>query len=218
MVSRSNISPGGNGRTSVNLPDKPPATALFWRARAQDGANTGPFSSAVKFSVVTPIEIGAPPLKSPVNGVTVDHNPPHLLFGNAPVTGPAGSLSYLVQVATDQAFTQIVFSEQGGFIEPDAGHADGVALTSTTSYWRVRASAGGNTAVSATGVFVPALPGTEAAVAMAEVAGWRRRRWGRRRIERRLPRRLARPQERRTDTRRDTARPTSLAPHGDVQH
>ncbi len=164
VFSKDNIAPGGNGRTSVSLPDRLASDrTYFWRARAQDGANTGPYSSAVKFSVVTPIEIGAPPLKSPVNGVTVDHNPPHLLFGNAPVTGPAGSLSYLVQVATDQAFTQIVFSEQGGFtsnqtqVTPTAS-----LLTSTTFYWRVRASAGSNTGPwSATGVFkVPALPGT----------------------------------------------------------
>ena len=93
VFSKDNISPGGNGRTSVNLPDKLASDrTYFWRARAQDGANTGPFSSAVKFSVVTPIQIGAPPLESPLNGATVDHNPPHMLFGNAPVTGPAGPL------------------------------------------------------------------------------------------------------------------------------
>jgi hypothetical protein len=162
VFSKDNIAPGGNGRTSVNVADKLASDrTYFWRARAQDGANTGPYSAAVKFSVVTPIEIGAPTLVSPANGATVDQNPPHLIFNNAPVSGPAGSVSYLIQVATDQAFTQIVFSEQGGLgsnqtqVTPTAS-----LLTSTTFYWRVRASAGDTTGPwSATGVFkVPSLP------------------------------------------------------------
>jgi hypothetical protein len=164
VFSKDNISPGGNGRTSVNLSDKLASDrTYFWRARAQDGANTGPFSSAQKFNVVTPIEIGAPTLVSPTNGATVDQNPPRLIFDNAPITGPATGVQYLIQVATDQAFTQIVFSEQGGVgsnqtqVTPNAS-----LLTSTTFYWRVRASAGNITGPwSATGSFkVPALPGT----------------------------------------------------------
>jgi hypothetical protein len=164
VFSKDNIAPGGNGRTSVNLSDKLASDrTYFWRARAQDGANTGPFSAAVKFSVVTPVVIGAPTLVSPANGATVDQNPPHLIFNNAPVSGPAGAVSYLIQVATDQAFTQVVFTEQGGFgsnqtqVTPTAS-----LVTSTTFYWRVRASAGDTTGPwSATGVFkVPALPVT----------------------------------------------------------
>lgn len=162
VFSKDNIAPGGNGRTSVNLSDKLASDrTYFWRARAQDGANTGPYSTPLKFSVVTPIEIGAPTLVSPINGATVDHNPPHLLFNPPAISGPATGVQYLVQVATDQAFTGIVFSEQGGLgsnetqVTPTAN-----LLTSTTFYWRVRASAGSVTGPwSATGVFkVPALP------------------------------------------------------------
>jgi hypothetical protein len=161
VFSKDNISPGGDGKTSINLSDKLASDrTYFWRARAQDGANTGPFSAAVKFSVVTPIQIGAPTLVSPINDAIVDENPPHLVFNNAPVTGPAGAISYLIQVATDQAFTQLVYSESGGAGSNQTQYTPGAALlTSTTFYWRVRASAGNVVGPwSATGVFKTPAP------------------------------------------------------------
>lgn len=161
VFSKDNISPGGNGRTSVNLSDRLAADrTYFWRARAQDGANTGPYSNAVKFSVVTPITIGEPSLISPINGAVVDMNPPHLLFNKAPVTGPAGTVEYLIQLATDQAFTRIVFSEQGDLTSNQTQVTPHAALlTSTTFYWRVRASAGNIIGPwSATGMFKTPAP------------------------------------------------------------
>ena len=42
---REDVTPGDGGRTSLRLPDRlAPERSYFWRARAQDGANTGPFS------------------------------------------------------------------------------------------------------------------------------------------------------------------------------
>jgi hypothetical protein len=81
--------------------------------RAQDGANTGPFSDTLKFSVVTPVTNRRTGLGLPAHGETVDANPPTLIFANADVTGPAAGIKYLLQIATDQAFTHIVFSETG---------------------------------------------------------------------------------------------------------
>jgi hypothetical protein len=164
VFSKDNIAPGGGGRTSVNLSDKLASDrTYFWRARAQDGANTGPFSAALKFSVVTPIEIGAPTLLSPINGATADQNPPPFRFANPTVSGSAGTVSYLIQVATDQAFTQIAFSSQGTLQSNQTQVTPlNALLASTTFYWRVRASAGSVTGPwSGTGEFkMPALPGT----------------------------------------------------------
>ena len=156
VFSKDGIAPGGNGKTTVSVPDKLASDrTYFWRARAQDGANTGPYSAVVKFSVVTPVKIGAPTLVSPINNAMVDANPPSMLFHDAPVTGPAGTISYLLQVSTDEAFTQIVFSEQGNQGSNETRVTPGVALlTSTTFYWRVRASAGSVIGPwSATGVY-----------------------------------------------------------------
>jgi hypothetical protein len=156
VFSKDGVAPGGNGRTSIQVADSLAADrTYFWRVRAQDGANTGPFSETLKFSVVTPVTIGAPQLVSPAHGETVDANPPTLIFEPADVSGPAGAVTYLIQVATDQAFTQVIFSESGSLgsnqtrVTPHAA-----LLTTTTFYWRVRASAGDITGPwSATGSF-----------------------------------------------------------------
>jgi hypothetical protein len=156
VFSKDGIAPGGNGRTSVQLADKLAADrTYFWRVRAQDGANTGPFSDTLKFSVVTPVTIGAPDLVSPAHGETIDANPPTLIFANADVTGPAAGIKYLLQIATDQAFTHVVFSETGTPQSNQTRVTPGAALlTTTTFFWRARASAGDVTGPwSATGSF-----------------------------------------------------------------
>ena len=63
VFSRDGITPGSDGRTSVKLGD--PLTSgqtyagktYYWRARAEDGANTGTFSGPSSFNVFTPIVI-----------------------------------------------------------------------------------------------------------------------------------------------------------------
>src|ERR1700730_9482938 len=63
VFSRDGITPGGTGQTSLRLPDAlATGRTYFWHARAEDGANTGPFSTTAAFDVFTPIVIGAPVL------------------------------------------------------------------------------------------------------------------------------------------------------------
>ena len=53
---REGVSPGENGRTALTLPNSlGTGRGYFWRAKAQDGANTGPYSSMVAFNVFTPV-------------------------------------------------------------------------------------------------------------------------------------------------------------------
>jgi len=105
VFSREGITPGDGGRTSLRLPD-PLATgrAYYWRARAQDGANTGPFSTAVNFNVFTPIVIQAPSLVSPIGNVVTDSLHPLFTIGNAPRSGPVGAIQYLVEIADSETF------------------------------------------------------------------------------------------------------------------
>jgi hypothetical protein len=104
VFTRDGIS-GGSGRTSLRLPDAlATGRTYFWRAQAQDGANSSAFSTPVSFSVFTPVVIGAPPLGTPANNEKVASRRPTFTFGNAPRTGPAGAISYEVEVAENDAF------------------------------------------------------------------------------------------------------------------
>src|SRR5690242_10958171 len=72
VFSRDGIAPGSNGQTSLRLTDKLAADrTYYWRVRAQDGANTGPYSPATNFTVFSPVALQAPVLVSPIHGVAV---------------------------------------------------------------------------------------------------------------------------------------------------
>ena len=78
-----------SGRTSLTLPGSlSPERKYYWHARAEDGANTGPFGATSAFSIFTPIVFGAPVLISPINDVTTSSPQPRLVIGNAPHSGP----------------------------------------------------------------------------------------------------------------------------------
>jgi hypothetical protein len=141
LLSRGGIAPGEGGRTSFKLPD-PLASGrtYYWRARAEDGANTGPYSATVAFNIFTPVVIQAPTLASPTGGGTIDGLQPRFIVNNAPRSGPAGHISYLIELANSEAFGSVyaawVFDEQpnqSSLLAP-------VGLApSTTYYWRAKA-------------------------------------------------------------------------------
>lgn len=109
VFAREAIAPGDGGRTSLRLPDPlAPGRTYFWRARAQDGANTGPYTPASDFSVFTPIVIGEPGLLSPAPNALVDSLRPTLMVANAPRSGPVGAISYLVELGDSDAFANKV--------------------------------------------------------------------------------------------------------------
>ena len=93
VFSRDGIQPGGTGQTSLRLPDAlATGRTYFWHARAEDGANTGPFSSTAAFDVFTPIVIGAPVPTSPIDNAMADSAHPRFAFNNAPRSGPVGAI------------------------------------------------------------------------------------------------------------------------------
>jgi hypothetical protein len=111
----------------------------YWRARAQDGANTGPFASGVHFSIYTPIVLQAPGLVSPVNDAPVDRNPT-LVVSNAARSGPVGAIIYEMQVSANEAFSQIVDSMEQAEQPGSTRKAVGATLNyDTRHYWRARA-------------------------------------------------------------------------------
>jgi hypothetical protein len=105
---REGVSPG-NGRTTVQLADALATDrSYYWRARAQDGANTGPYSPATFFSVFTPIVIGRPIPAAPVGGINVNTARPRFTFANASRSGPVGAISYVIEVSETEVFAGIL--------------------------------------------------------------------------------------------------------------
>jgi hypothetical protein len=106
VFTRDIIRPGDSSRTSLRLPD-PLATGrtYFWRAKAVDGANEGPYANALAFEVFTPIVIDVPVLLAPASNSTIDSLHPKFIVGNAPRSGPVGAITYLIELADSDAFS-----------------------------------------------------------------------------------------------------------------
>ena len=157
-----------SGQTSYRLPiSLDPEQMYYWRARADDGANSGAFSPVGTFEVYTPLTITAPTLVSPVGGAAVQGRTPTLVVNEVETTGPATNVGYRFEVATDAGFANIVSvievagsagasvqasvgsagANSAGFAPPRGLHAaqgtSGDLAWSTTHYWRARAAADG---------------------------------------------------------------------------
>lgn len=105
VLSRDSVSPGSDGRTSLKLPD-PLASGrtYYWRARAQDGANTGPYSAAANFDVFTPTAIDQPIPVMPINNVKIENLRPRFMVTNAARSGPVGAISYVFELSDTDTF------------------------------------------------------------------------------------------------------------------
>ena len=100
------IALGGNGRTSYRLPAALGAGyTYYWRTRAVDGANTGPYSQVASFAVIPPVVINAPVATSPSG--KIDNNKPEFKVTNGGVSGTSG-VGYRFEVSKSADFGQIV--------------------------------------------------------------------------------------------------------------
>ena len=140
VFTRDGIAPG-DGATSLRLPDLlATGRTYYWRSRAQDGANTGPYSPPVSFNVFTPIVIGQPQLLSPANNEKVTSLQPTFRFANVARSGPVGPVSYKIQVSANNAFAPVSTDWNA---DEQAGQTS-TQLPTPGSYgqylfWRVRA-------------------------------------------------------------------------------
>jgi hypothetical protein len=135
-----NIAPGDNGRTSVRIADRlAPEHSYFWRVKAQDGANSGPYSPAMSFDVFTRIVIESPVQTAP--GINVVGQPlrPTFTVNNAVHSGPVGNLSYMFELSDTDSFANKTFvsvDEQSGQTSLTAPQD---LAYNTIYYWHVRA-------------------------------------------------------------------------------
>src|SRR5262249_30011281 len=141
VFTRDGITPGNGGKTSLRLPD-PLATgrSYFWRARAQDGANTGPYSPQGPFNVYTPNVIHAPTPVSPPGNSTTDNVQPRFSFTDATRSGPVGTIAYVLELADSDSFANKIAA--WGTAEQPSQTSTQVPTTlnyNAVYYWHVRA-------------------------------------------------------------------------------
>jgi hypothetical protein len=141
VFTKTGVAPGDGGQTSLQLPD-PLANAgtYYWHARAEDGANTGPYSAAAIFKVFVPVVIQAPVLVTPINNMLVSSVRPGFSWVNAQKTGPADAINYVGEVSDNQSFANKIMTwtvpEQGG--QTSAGSTQDLPAAKQL-YWHVRA-------------------------------------------------------------------------------
>jgi len=140
VFSREAIPPGEGGRTTLRLPDRlATGRSYFWRAHAEDGANTGAYSATANFAVFTPIIIEAPEPVQPAQNSTVGSLRPQFVVNNATHSGPVGQLTYTIEVSDNFPFTNKVATMTSGEQSSQTKFDLNTDLKySTVYYWRVR--------------------------------------------------------------------------------
>jgi hypothetical protein len=141
VFSRSNVAPG-EGRTSVQIDRLEIGRAYYWRAWAQDGANTGAIATA-GFEIYPKPAVTPPGPVAPINNELIATTTPALRVNNATFVGPVGPLAYEFQVSTDQAFTKLVAAGVvSGSGSGQTTFNSSPLIHGLTMYWRARASDG----------------------------------------------------------------------------
>lgn len=135
------ITPGPNGRTTYRLPEPLGAGyTYFWRSRAVDGANTGPYSTVANFNVVQPVVIDPPTPTAPSGSIS--SNRPDFRVTNGTISGTTGVV-YRFEVSTAADFsnlTALVTATPGS--NGTTTMSLGELPYNTTFYWRAHGTDG----------------------------------------------------------------------------
>jgi len=139
VFTKDGVPQDASGRTSMTLPGPLlPERKYFWHARAEDGANTGPFGATSAFNVFTPVVFGAPTAIAPINDETTSSQPT-LIIGNASHSGPAAQVTYYLEISNLSGFGSLVaayqFPETSGQTQLTAPNS----LPAGQYFWRARA-------------------------------------------------------------------------------
>ncbi|MDO8677490.1 MAG: hypothetical protein Q7R30_02855 [Acidobacteriota bacterium] len=130
------IEPGPNGRTAYRLPEPLGAGfTYYWRTRAADGANTGPYSAVSNFTVVVPVVIEAPVAVEPSGNLTT--NKPTFKARNGAISGTTGVV-YRFEVSNNAEMSPamaVVTASPGG--DGNTSMTLGELPYNTVLYWRV---------------------------------------------------------------------------------
>jgi len=140
------------GQSTITLDHLSPSTTYYWHVKTAAADNPGVTSSAQTFSVGPPLVIQAPTAVAPLAD-TLPHKRPTFTVSNATRTGPAATLTYQFDVATDASFTAVVATGNAPEGAAQTSFTPNVDLTpGATYYWRARAS---DTTKGVVGAFSP---------------------------------------------------------------
>ncbi|HYE85209.1 MAG TPA: hypothetical protein VEA16_02550 [Vicinamibacterales bacterium] len=135
------ISLGDGGRTTHRLTSALSAGyTYYWRTRAVDGANSGPYSEVASFSVIPPAVIDAPVAISPSGKLNT--NKPEFRVTNGAISGTSG-VAYRFELSTAGDF-----SNMAAVVTVPVNGSGSTTMTvgelpyKTTFYWRVRGTDG----------------------------------------------------------------------------
>jgi hypothetical protein len=135
------VTPGDGGRTSYRLPEPLGAGfTYYWRSRAADGANTGPYSAVSSFNVVPPVVINPPTPSQPSGAIST--NRPEFRAANGAISGTTGVIyRFEISTAADMSnLTAVVTAVPGS--NGTTTMTLGDLPYSTTFYWRAYATDG----------------------------------------------------------------------------
>jgi hypothetical protein len=142
MYARSQVPPGEGGRTGVQIDRLELGRTYYWRARAEDGANSSAFVTS-QFELLPRAQLGPPPLLSPINNERTATRRPVLIVGSSERNAAVGPVRYEIQVAADEPFSQLIAADI--LDETPGGTGFGLAadLAGDRQYfWRARATDG----------------------------------------------------------------------------
>jgi hypothetical protein len=140
VFARTGLEPNEGPETTFQLPDKLAAGTYWWRTRAEDGANTGPYSATKSFNVLAEVILGPPTPMSPINGSVGDDLTPAFRIRAGNRSGVTANLEYTVQVSNNASFTSIAATFVQTETWPDTRIDTGYAFLEGRLYhWRVRA-------------------------------------------------------------------------------
>jgi hypothetical protein len=107
VLAKGGMAAGEGAQTTFRLQDPLVTDATyFWHVRADDGANTSPFSPAAQFTLFTPVIYQPPGPIAPINDQVVSNLHPKFSWTNSSRIGTPDSVSYEVQLSDSNTFTQ----------------------------------------------------------------------------------------------------------------
>jgi hypothetical protein len=140
IFARTGIEPNDAGVTQFQMPDKLAAGTYWWRSRAIDGANTGPYSPVKSFTVLAEVVLSPPTPLSPSSGSTLSDLTPDFRVRAGNRSGLTGTLDYTLQVSNNSSFTSIAATFIQAETWPETHIDKGYSfLYDRTYYWRIRA-------------------------------------------------------------------------------
>jgi hypothetical protein len=140
LYARSGVTPGSDGRTRVTVDRLDSGRRYYWRARAEDGANSSQYSTST-FEVLPRPQLDPPVQRSPIENAQIATRRPELLINASTRNVSIGNVVYEFQISTDVPFSGIVSAGERAEAGPVISYSPDIDLAaSATYYWRARAT------------------------------------------------------------------------------